>query len=455
MAELGTAERPLRVAIVGAGPSGFYAADPLLKADKEVVVDMYDRLPTPFGLVRGGVAPDHEKIRLVTKVYERIASQPGFNFYGNIKIGRDVAVPELQQHYDAIIFACGAESDRRMNIPGEDLEGSYTATAFVGWYNGHPDYRDCAFRLDQEVAVIIGVGNVAMDVARVLAKTVDELRYTDMAQHALDALNESKVKQVHVVGRRGPAQAKFTPKELKEMGGLAACDPVVDPDTLQLNTASYEEMSDAGRRRNIELLTEYAEREPDPKKPKRMYFHFLRSPKAIRGEQQVEAIVLEKNRLEGLAFEQRCMGTGETLELPCGLVFRSIGYRGKPIPGMPFQDKYGVFPNEDGRVLEGDAPRPGAYVVGWIKRGPTGILGANKPDSGKVVQNLLQDVPNLPPCQKPDTGALLDLIRDRGVRVVTLDDWHKIDQAEIARGEAAGKPREKFTRIEDMLAVLD
>lgn len=454
MQPLGSPENPLRVAIVGSGPSGFYAADPLLKSDIACVVDMFDRLPTPFGLVRGGVAPDHPKIRNVTKVYERIAEKPGFRFFGNVTVGKDLLVPELQQHYDAILFAYGAETDRGLGVPGEDLAGSYTATSFVGWYNGHPDYRNHTFDLSQEVAVVIGVGNVAMDVARILAKTVDELKTTDIAQHALDALAESKVREIHVVGRRGPAQAAFTSAELKEMGHLEQCQPFVDPDVLKLGPVCQEELSDNNKSKNLEWLNAYARAE-NRGTPRKMLFRFLESPLELAGNGRVESIVLGKNRLQGdEPFKQWAVGTGESETLPCGLVFRSIGYRGIPMPDVPFDEKRGVIPNLEGRVHDASGIVPGLYVAGWIKRGPSGIIGTNKPDSLETVERLLEDRPSLRPCPERDPDAIVRRLAELKVRFVTLEDWRRIDAAEQALGAAAGKPRERFTRIEDMLAVL-
>lgn len=454
MTQLGSAERPLRVAIVGSGPSGFYAADPLLKSESPVcTVDMFDRLPTPYGLVRGGVAPDHPKIRTVTRVYEKIADHERFRFFGNVKIGRDVSVDELKRHYDAILFSCGAETDRRLGIPGEDLPGSYTATSFVAWYNAHPDARDLQFDLSQEAAVVIGVGNVAMDVARTLAKTVDELKTTDIAQHALDALAESKIKDIYIIGRRGAAQAAYTTPELKEMGELEACDPVVGAQEIALDALSQQELSDRNVQRNIEILTAYNQRAAGSK-PRRIHFRFLLSPTEIKGNGRVESIVLEKNRLEGEPFSLKARGTGELEEIPAGLVFRSIGYKGIPMPGVPFDEKRGVFPNTLGRILDGDAPAPGLYCAGWIKRGPSGIIGTNKPDSVETVEQLLADREKLTPCAEPSSEAVETLLKSRGVRIVDTAAWRKIDAAEIAAGQAVGKPRERFTRIEEMLAAL-
>ena len=450
----GTAERPLRVAIVGSGPSGFFCAEPLLQAHTPCQVDLFERLPTPFGLVRGGVAPDHARIRLAAKAFEPILNHPRFSFLGNVRVGADVSIAELGAHYEAIVFAYGAETDQRMAIPGEDLAGSHTATSFVGWYNAHPDYRDAHFDLSQEVAVVVGAGNVAIDVARILAKSIDELQHTDMAQHALDALAASKVKEIHLVARRGPAQAKFTLQELKEMGRLAECEAVVDDAELVLGSACEEEMKEWGTRRNVEVLRGFAEAPPQ-NKCKRLHFRFLLSPVELRGRRRVESITLEKNRLSGAPQEQEACGTGETVELPCGLVFRSIGYRGLPMPGLPFDEAVGVIPNAAGRVVEQGRVLEGLYVAGWIKRGPSGVIGTNKPDSLVTAEQILADCGSLRPCACPSTAAVRELLTARGVRVVDRADWRRIDAAEIARGKPLGKPRERFTRVGEMLAVLD
>lgn len=457
MSELGTAGMPLRVAIVGSGPSGFYAAEALIKAEPQIHVDMFDRLPTPFGLVRGGVAPDHPKIKSVTRVYDKIAGTPGFAFWGNVTVGRDVAIEELARFYDAIIFASGAETDNRLNIPGEDLKGSHTATEFVGWYNGHPDYRDREFDLSAEVAVVVGQGNVAMDVSRILAKTIDELKETDIADHALDALAESKVREIHLIGRRGPVQAKFTQPEIKEIGELSDCDPVLEPGALELDPSSQIELDDPNNKhsqKNFAVLQSFAGRGA-PAKNRRYHIHFLKSPREIRGESHVESLVLERNRLEGEPFRMKAIGTGEMEELACGLVFRSVGYRGVALQGVPFDEKRGVIPNIDGRVVAGSEVVPGWYVVGWIKRGPSGVIGTNKPDSQATAAAVIDDIAKLKPCAHRDGIELMDLLRSRKVRFVSFADWQRIDAAEIERGKRKGKPREKFTRIQEMLDILD
>jgi ferredoxin/flavodoxin---NADP+ reductase len=447
---------PLRVAIVGAGPSGFYAAEALLKSGRDVRVDMLERLPAPFGLVRFGVAPDHPKLKEAIAVYDRIARSPGFRFFGNVTVGRDVTVGELASAYHAVIFASGAESDRRLGVPGEDLPGSYTATEFVGWYNGHPDYRDRVFDLSQEVAVIIGQGNVAADVCRILAKTVDELRHTDIAEHALEALAASRVREIYVVGRRGPAQAKFTAKELRELGDLDDAEVVVDPKELELNPESLAEFEDrkgAAAKKNVDILRDFAARTLRGRH-RRIVFRFLLSPVEIVGRERVEGVVFERNRLSGPPFEQSARGTGERIELPAGLLFRSIGYKGTPMPGVPFDARQGVFPTREARIIDAaGGVVPGLYACGWIKRGPTGIIGTNKPCSVATAASLLADVPaDAPP--KPGAEGIPALAGSDGRRVVSYEDWIAIDQAEIGRGTPKGKPREKITSVEEMLDLL-
>jgi ferredoxin--NADP+ reductase len=456
MSNLGTEQNPLRAAIVGSGPSGFYATEALLRAESTVLVDMYERLPSPFGLVRSGVAPDHPKLKQAISVYEQIAESPEFRFLGNVTVGRDVSVADLKECYHVIVFTCGAETDRQLGIPGERLTGSHTATEFVGWYNGHPDFRDLSFDLSHETAVIIGQGNVAVDVCRILAKTVDELKHSDIAQHALEVLANSRIRDIHVIGRRGPAQAKFTHQELRELGELANCEPVVDAGDLELNPASLDELANRRNRANIksyEVLQQFAAR-PPPTLHRRCHLHFLKSPVELKGEGHLERVVLVKNRLEGEASHQVARPTGELEELACGVLFRSIGYRGVPIPGAPFDDHRGVFPNQDGRIVDDGTVVPGMYVAGWIKRGPSGIIGTNRADSVATVQSLLDDLPKLDANGKPGAERLEPMLADRGVRVVSYADWQKIDTAEVQSGEARGKPREKFTRVAEMLAVL-
>ncbi len=460
-AQLGSEKRPLRVAIIGAGPSGFYAAGSLLEQTEfHVLVDMYDRLPTPFGLVRYGVAPDHQKIKSVTKVYDRTAADPRFRFFGNVDFGSDLTHADLRHYYDQIIYAVGAQSDRKLNIPGEDLRGSLSATEFVAWYNGHPDFVDIDINLDCTNVIVIGVGNVAMDVARILAKTVDELKNTDIAQHALDVLAQSKVTDIYVLSRRGPAQVKFTAAEVKEFGELAQAEPVVDPADLVLDPLSAQEMAqDAGAQKNLAILKGYAE-QPLSGKPRRVHFDFLASPVELIGDQEgrVQSVRIERNELRpGSDGYLNAHGTGEYYTLPACLVLRSVGYKGIPLEDVPYDTRTGTIPNIDGRVIDPATgqPLPGEYVVGWAKRGPTGIIGTNRPDAADTIKRALSDVPNLTPAPEPDPAAIEGLLEERTLSFVTIEGWRILDQLELANGAAQGKLRVKFTRIQDMLDALN
>ena len=457
MNTLGTPENPLQIAVVGSGPSGFYAAEALIKSGRAVRVDMFERLASPFGLVRSGVAPDHPKLKQVILVYDKLARSPEFSFFGNINVGKDITLGELRQNYHAVLFTCGAETDRRLGIPGEDLRGSHTATEFVGWYNGHPDYRDRVFDLSHEVAVIIGQGNVAADVCRILAKTADELKHTDISQHALDTLAESKVREIHAIGRRGPAQAKFTSRELREFGELGDCDPKVDALELTLNPESEAELADKNNvvsAKNVEIFREFARRTPS--KHRCCIFQFLRGPVRLEGEGRLERLVLERNRLQGAPFQQSARGTGESSTLECGILFRSIGYKGVAVSEAPFDERKGVMPHRAGCVLDSDGSVvPGLYCAGWIKRGPTGIIGTNRACSVETVGSLLADLDALAtPDPKSGMDGIRELIEQRGLRAVDYDGWLKLDTAEVERGKPKGKPREKFTRLHEMLALL-
>ena len=453
---------PLRVAIVGSGPSGFYAAEHLQKKMPGVEIDMFDRLPTPYGLVRGGVAPDHPKIKSVTRVYDRTAAHPGFRFLGNVTIGADVEHGEMMALYDAVIYATGAETDRQLGIPGEALAGSHAATEFVGWYNGHPDYRERRFDLSATSAVVVGMGNVAMDVARILASSMDELTPTDLSQHALDALRSSKVESICMLGRRGPAQAAFTNPELKELGDLAEANVIVDPGEIELDEHSAHQLTtheDRTAEKNLATLREFAARKPEGRK-RRIVLRFLVSPVEILGSSRVEGVKLVKNRLvRGSGNDLKAEATGETETLPAGLVFRSVGYKGIAVPGVPFDPRASVIPNLEGRVLVGPgAPETcrGAYVVGWIKRGPSGVIGTNKPDSVETADRLLEDVASgaISPRARGNRAEVDQILQSRGVQVVTFADWQKLDALEQAAGKPRGAPREKFTRVADMLSAL-
>lgn len=453
----GTAQAgpPLQVAVIGSGPSGFYAAEALLRSAEDVRVDMFERLPTPFGLVRGGVAPDHPKIKKVIDVYDRTARKPHFRFFGHVTVGEDVSIDELRQAYHAVIFAYGASASRRLGIPGDDLPGSHTATDFVGWYNGHPDFTDFTFDLSHEAAAVIGQGNVAADLARILLTPAEYLESTDIADHALDVLRESRVRRVYVIGRRGPAQAKFTAKELRELGDIPRCRAWADPADLELNAESRGELEDPKNRnaaKNVELFREFSRHDPDEAE-RSCRFRFLESPVSVIGGERTEGLVLRRNRLTGPPFGQRAEGTEETCEIACGLVFASIGYRGMPVPGLDFDRSQNVLPNEKGRVLKGGKPMPGVYAAGWIKRGATGLIGNNRACSTETVQCLLEDAAQLKSAERRGEAALRGLLEARGIRVVDFDDWDRIDSAEREAGQASGRERRKFVRVADMLEV--
>lgn len=446
----------LQIAIVGSGPSGFYAAEALLRSKLNVCVNMVERLPTPFGLVRSGVAPDHPKLKQTIVVFDRISRQEGFSFLGNVMVGRDVSVCELLATHHAVIFACGAQCDRQMGIPGEDLTGNHTATEFVGWYNGHPDFRDKTFDLTRKVAVIVGHGNVAADVCRILAKPIDELRNSDIAEHAVDALSKSQVRKILVIGRRGPVQAKFTPKELRELGEIADAIPSVDPGECDVGKQCEIELAsptNTNAAKNLELFRSFV-RPPQSSASRTISFRFCLSPLAVHGNGRVEGMTFSRNVLTGPALSQVAHANGASEEISCGLVFRSIGYRSVPIEGLPFDMQRGIIPNDRGRVLVDDKPCPGLYVTGWQKRGPSGVIGTNRADSLETVESLISDFPALPTSSKLGIPGLLSHFEGRNVQVVDLEGWHKIDAAEVERGKKSGKPREKFTRVDEMLALL-
>jgi len=462
MKELGTGSNPLRVAIIGAGPAGFYAAERLFKEkDLVIQVDMFDRLPTPFGLVRAGVAPDHQKIKAVTKVFDRVASTPGFRFFGNVELGKDLSVADLEDHYHQIVYTTGAQTDRHLNIPGIDLRGSHAATTFVAWYNGHPDYRDLEFDLSTESAAVIGIGNVAIDVARILAQDPDELAKTDIADYALDALRASNIKDVYILGRRGPAQGKFTSPELKELGELPQTDLVVLPDEAELDELSEASLANAdrGTLRQVELIQEYAKREPEDK-PRRLHLRFLVSPTELLddGDGNVKAMRLVRNELYATsAGTLRPRSTDQEETIDVGLVFRAVGYRGVSLPGVPFNDDWGVILNVKGRVVDAESHEPmvGHYTAGWIKRGPSGVIGTNKPDAAETVELMVADMSEglvLQPSH-PDAVAAETMIHQKQPDYFSYEDWAQLDKLEVERGKAVGRPRMKFTNVEDMLAA--
>jgi ferredoxin/flavodoxin---NADP+ reductase len=437
----------LRVAVVGSGPAGFYAAGALLDAEPGFEVDMIERLPTPWGLVRLGVAPDHPKLKSVSRAFERIAEKPGFRFFGNVEIGRDLSHADLLSVYDAVIYAFGAQTDKRLGIPGEDLAGSWSATEFVAWYNGHPDYQELPFDLDVDRAVVIGNGNVALDVARMLALTPEELAPTDTTDPAIEAIGASAVREIVIVGRRGPAQASWTTQELKEMGELAGADVSVAATDLE---GAPE--GDTQTQRNMEVLRGFAAREASGK-PLVIRFLFLHSPVAIHGESKVESIELVRNRLEEQDGRLVAVPTDERETLECGLVFRSVGYRGVGLPDLPFDEARGTIRNEGGRVTAAER----TYCAGWIKRGPTGIIGTNKKDATDTVARLLEDVEAGRVAHDPEVTreAVEALVEERGVHAVVYSGWTTIDELEKAAGQKVGRPRVKLCTWDELLQAAE
>jgi len=436
-------DQKLRVAVVGSGPAGFYAAGALLDAEPGFEVDMLERLPTPWGLVRLGVAPDHPKLKSVSRAFERIAEKPGFRFFGNVEVGRDLSHADLLQLYDAVVYAFGAQTDKRLGIRGEDLPGSWSATELVAWYNGHPDYQELQFDLDVDRAVVIGNGNVALDVARMLALTPAELAPTDTTDAAIEAIGSSTLREIVIVGRRGAAQASWTTQELKEMGELAGAD-------VSVETADLDDPPDADTQtqRNLQVLRDFTAREPGGK-PLLIRFLFLHSPVAIHGDGKVESIELVVNRLDEQDGRLVAVPTDEHETLDCGLVFRSVGYRGIGLPDVPFDERRGTILNDGGRVTGVER----TYCAGWIKRGPTGIIGTNKKDATDTVARLLEDVETgrIVHSRAVTPEAVESLLAERDVGAVLYAGWASIDELEKAAGEKVGRPRVKLCTWDDLL----
>ena len=430
----------IKVAIIGAGPAGFYTAEALTAGDADVEIDLIEYLPSPYGLIRAGVAPDHQTTKKIQKTYARTALKPNIRYYGNVKIGRDIALDALRRIYDAVVLAIGAPLDNPVQIPGVDKQGVYGAAAFVGWYNGHPDFRNLNPNLDTKAVAVIGVGNVAIDIARVLVKTPQEMATSDLQDYAAESIAKAPVTDVYLFGRRGPVDAKFTNVELREMGQLENCVPIVDPAQLpDAVTGNYEDRDLRVRIKNLDTLKSFVGRDPK-EKPKRVHFVFQAAPSAILGGDRVEGLRLERTRIK----DGQAIGTGEFFEIPCGSVISAIGYRSEPIEGAPFDKKRGIVPNHAGRVAEG------LYAVGWIKRGPTGTIATNKPDGKLAAEQIFADCSGT----KPGRAAFEALLLEKDVRHISYPEWQRIETAEETAATPPA-PRKKFASVEKMLAVLD
>ena len=448
-----------RVAIVGSGPAAFYSAMELLRHDDPMVsVDMLERLPTPYGLVRGGVAPDHEKIKSVTKIFERAAGHPRLRFFGNVEFGKDIQRLDLLQRYHAVIYAFGSRTDRHLNIIGETLQGIHAATEFVGWYNGHPDYRHHQFDLTSKRVAIIGMGNVAIDCARILCQDPENLAKTDIAQHALEALRQSEVEEVFLIGRRGPVQAAFTPAEVRELLHLPKVDAVMRASDLELDEHSKEELSKASRntKLNMEILQQIHD-QGDRGNPRKLHLCFLISPTKIEGSERVKGLELVHNEIVKEGGVLRAKATDEVMHLNVDMVFRSIGYMGEAIPGLPFDDRRGTLPNDQGQLLDGVGGKllNQEYTAGWIKRGPSGVIGTNKQDATETVSRLKKNWQTSPtPQPKLVHHDLLDLLKDKKSQFVSFEDWKKLDKFEVELGQQNGKSRHKICEVPEMLDLI-
>lgn len=431
----------LSIAIVGSGPAGFYTAEALNRKSPDARIDIIDRLPTPYGLVRYGVAPDHQGTKAILRVFERAATRPNVRFVGHVEIGRDLALAELAALYDAVVLAVGAPRDRKLGIPGEDLPGVFGSAAFVGWYNGHPDHAGLNPDVNVESAAVIGNGNVAIDVVRVLAKTETEMAKSDLAPAATAAIRTAGLRALHMIGRRGPVEASFTNAELAELGRLERCAPVVDPADLPADVGAIEEPARKVKEANLATLRQFAAAGAGSK-PLRLAFHFHAAPIQVLGRDRVEGLRLAHTETVG----GRTVVTDRTFDLPCGLVVTCIGYDARPLAGAPFDDRRGIFPNQDGRI------GPGLYAVGWARRGPSGVIATNRADGISVADRVLADLAGVN-STRPGPAGLDAHLAKAGIRVVSFADWRKIDAAEIAAAPP-GAPRRKLTAIADMLAVL-
>jgi ferredoxin--NADP+ reductase len=430
-------------AVVGSGPAGFYTAEALEKAYGEKArIDIIDRYAVPYGLIRFGVAPDHQSLKAVSKRYDKVAESAGVDFIGNVTVGRDVSVEELLALYDAVIMAIGAPHDRKLGIPGEDLRGVVGSAEFVGWYNGHPEFADLNPPLDGSHAVVVGNGNVALDCARILSKTRHEFDGSDIVGHALEALDASAIRTVTILGRRGPHQIAMTPKELGELGHLEEASPVVE--AADFPPIEADEALEPGHRKSINILREFAATPPDAAKPKRMVFDFFAKPLRIEGEGRAERVIVERTELDEKGAAR---GTGETYEVPASLVITAIGYSSPRIDGVPYDERGGKFANERGKIADR------LYAVGWARRGPTGTIGTNRPDGYEVAEMVAGEMPPESESGRVGVEGLTRLLAERGVMPTDYDDWRRIEETEVGRARP-GSPREKFVRVEDWLSAL-
>jgi ferredoxin--NADP+ reductase len=430
-------------AVVGSGPAGFYTAEALAKAyGDQAQIDIIDRYPVPYGLIRFGVAPDHQSLKAVSKRYDQVAAGEHVRFVGNLNVGKDVSIDDLQSLYDAVILAIGAPHDRKLGIEGEDLPGVVGSAEFVGWYNGHPDFADLAPALDGTHAAVIGNGNVALDCARILSKNRHEFEGSDIVGHALEALDDSSIRTITILGRRGPHQISMTPKELGELGHLEIATPVLD--VADFPPVEQDEALEPGHRKSITILRDFAAGGPDASKPRQIVFDFFAKPIRIEGDGRSERLIVERTVLDESGAAR---GTGETYEVPASLIVTSIGYQTPRIEGVPYDERGGKFANDQGKIADG------LYAVGWARRGPTGTIGTNRPDGYEVAEQVATAMPAGSDGGKQGGAGLDALLSERGVEATSFDDWRAIEAAEVAAARP-GSPREKFVRHGDWLKIL-
>ncbi|MBL1456329.1 MAG: FAD-dependent oxidoreductase [Methylophaga sp.] len=453
-------EHPLQVAIIGSGPSGFYVAEALLNSGISTEITILEKLPCPYGLIRYGVAPDHQKLKSVSQTLDVIAEHPSVTYLGNVEVGRDIQTNELMQLYHVLVFTTGMPKSSQLGIEGESLIGVNPSSNFIGWYNGHPDYQSLSFDFNSDSAVIIGHGNVAIDICRVLAKPIDELRKSDIPEQALDLLSQSKINHINLVGRRGPIQAKFTTKELHELGKLENCNVAIHPKHLELGDKcqqELEEISNLIAKKNHRVFETYSSNftsTPDTDK-KQITIDFMLNPKIFKGDKQLQSIVFEKTRFDGPAFKQVAIPSDDLVEMPGGLVFTCVGFKGSPFAGLTIDNKKGTLSNKNSRLInEHGEIVPGMYTAGWVKRGPNGVIGTNRECAQDTVNHIVEDMTTF--VERPAYGknSLIEHLQAKNIQVVTFNDWKVIDAVEKEQGQKLGKPREKFTSVSSMLACL-
>ncbi len=450
----------LKVAIIGSGPSGFYVADALINSGISVEITLLEKLPCPYGLIRYGVAPDHQKLKRIANTLDTIAEHPSVTFLGNVELGKDISLEEIKLNYHVIVFCNGMPDSISLGIDGEQLVGVSPCNDLIGWYNGHPDYQEQEFDFEHDAAVVIGHGNVAIDICRILSKSIDELRSSDIPENALEVLSKKKLKRVHMVGRRGPVQAKFTTKELHELGKLSNCNVSLDPIHLNLKSACQQELDDTSNivvQKNYKVMQSYASNfsELNDKSKTQISIDFMLNPKCFTGDKQLSSVLFEQTYLEGTPFNQTCKSLEGLIEMPCGLVFTSVGFRGTLLENLPVNEPKRTLTNQNSKLLGSDGKTvEGLYAAGWVKRGPQGVIGTNRECAQNTVDNILKDSPTLLETSVEGKAGLLTMLNKKNRRYVTFEDWKVIDNKEVENGLVLGKPREKFVTVEEMLACL-